>query len=147
MLKAQDSNTWLAFQDVETTSSEDVHANIYDHLTDAGRRFGLNPETTQSNGLFYIDPVRGKINFSSQLNGETVILKYISDTLGTDGEMQVHKFAEEAVYKWIAHAILATRINTPEYLVARFKKERFRLQTKLLINFIISDIRTYICFI
>ena len=39
--------------------------------------------------------------------------------------MQVHKFAEEAVYKWIAHAILATRINTPEYLVARFKKERF----------------------
>ena len=39
--------------------------------------------------------------------------------------MQVHKFAEEAVYKWIAHAVLATRINTPEYLVARFKKERF----------------------
>ena len=29
------------------------------------------------------------------------------------------------MYKWIAHAILATRENMPEYLVARFKKERF----------------------
>ena len=37
----------------------------------------------------------------------------------------MHKFAEEAMYKSIAHAILATRQNTPEYLVARFKRERF----------------------
>ena len=37
--------------------------------------------------------------------------------------MQVHKFAEEAMYKYIAHAILATRANTPEYLVDRFKRE------------------------
>jgi len=39
--------------------------------------------------------------------------------------MQVHKFAEEAMYKCIAHAIVATRANTPEQLVRRFKKERF----------------------
>jgi len=39
--------------------------------------------------------------------------------------MQVHKFAEEAMYKWISHAVLASRANTPEYLVARYKKERF----------------------
>ena len=39
--------------------------------------------------------------------------------------MVVHKFAEEALYKHIAHAILATRANTQEYLVQRFKKERF----------------------
>ena len=54
-----------------------------------------------------------------------MILDYISDSLGTDGEMQVHKFAEEAMYKHIAHAILATRANTPEYIVQRLKKERF----------------------
>ena len=29
------------------------------------------------------------------------------------------------MYKWIAHAILSTRINIPEYLVQRFKRERF----------------------
>ena len=52
-----------------------------------------------------------------------VTLKYISDGLATDEEMQVHKFAEEAMYKYIAHAILSTRANTPEYLVMRFKKE------------------------
>ena len=50
-------------------------------------------------------------------------MKYISDGLATDGEMLIHKFAEEALYKHIAHAILATRANTPEYLVARFKRE------------------------
>ena len=38
--------------------------------------------------------------------------------------MRVHKFAEEAIYKYVAHAILATRIGTPEYVVARFKKEK-----------------------
>ena len=37
--------------------------------------------------------------------------------------MVVHKFAEEAMYKHIAHAILATRANVQEYIVARFKKE------------------------
>ena len=57
--------------------------------------------------------------------------------------MRVHKFAEEAMYKWIAHAILATKMGTPEYLVARFKKERFAAirQPKLrLSNFKIEDI-------
>ena len=55
----------------------------------------------------------------------TVVLDYISDSLGTDGEMQVHKFAEEAMYAWMTHAILAGKANVPEYLVARLKKERF----------------------
>ena len=39
--------------------------------------------------------------------------------------MQVHKFAEEAMYKWIAHAIMSTRANVQEHVVQRFKKERF----------------------
>jgi hypothetical protein len=37
--------------------------------------------------------------------------------------MQVHKFAEEAMYKCIAYAIISTRANMPEYVVQRFKKE------------------------
>ena len=39
--------------------------------------------------------------------------------------MRVHKFAEDAMYKCIAHAIISTRANIPEYLVNRFKKEKF----------------------
>ena len=88
-------------------------------------RYGLDPQHAQANGSFYIDCYSGKIHFSSNMSGETVVLDYISDSLGTDDEMQVHKFAEEAMYKWIAHAILSTRANVPEYQVARFKKERF----------------------
>ena len=90
-----------------------------------GSRYGLDPQNTQANGHFFIDNRLGKVNFSSNIAGKTVILDYISDSLGTDGEMQVHKFAEEAMYKWISHAVMAGRINIPEYQVNRFKKERF----------------------
>jgi hypothetical protein len=39
--------------------------------------------------------------------------------------MKVHKFAEEAMYKWISYAILSSKSNIPEYQVNRLKKERF----------------------
>jgi hypothetical protein len=90
-----------------------------------GSRYGLDPQYAQANGSFYIDDSSGKIHFSSNISGKTVILDYISDSLGTDGEMQVHKFAEEAMYKWISHAILSGKANIPEYQVNRLKKERF----------------------
>ena len=98
-----------------------------------GRRYGLNPENAQTNGVFYIDQAKGVINFDSSFVNKVVALKYISDGLGDDEELTVHKFAEEALYKYIAHAILATRANTPEYLVMRFKKEAAtaRRNTKL----------------
>jgi len=77
------------------------------------------------NGSFFIDELKGKIFFSAHLTGKILVLKYISDGVATAEEKVVHKFAEEAMYKSIAHAILATRANTPEYLVNRFKKEKF----------------------
>ena len=102
---------------------QDYQNDIY--WPNEGRRFGLDPQHAQINGSYYIDCDLGKIHFSSNLSGKTVILDYISDSLGTDEEMQVHKFAEEAMYKCIAYAVLSTRANTPEYVVRRFKKERF----------------------
>jgi len=39
--------------------------------------------------------------------------------------MKVHKFAEEAMYKCIAYAILSTRSNVQEYIVRRFQKDKF----------------------
>ena len=54
-----------------------------------------------------------------------MILKYISDSLGKDHEMQVHKFAEEAIYKWIAYGCIAARVDVPEYVIRRYKKEKF----------------------
>ena len=127
LLTAEESVTLSRFK----TANNDVVVESEDRLVDGdlfdlyryGRRYGLTPEHTQTNGSFYIDQTEGVIRFSSNLVGQIITLKYISDGLGTDDEMQVHKFAEEAIYKYIAHAILSTRANTPEYQIARFKKE------------------------
>lgn len=99
--------------------SADELFNMYRY----GQRFGLSPEEAQSNGSFYINQYKGIVHFSSNVAGKLITLKYISDGLAYDEDMVIHKFAEEAIYKYIAHAILATRANTPEYQVARFKKE------------------------
>ena len=89
-----------------------------------GLRYGLNPETAQQNGVFIIDELNGKISFSSDLKDKTITLKYISDGLGTDKEMKVHKFAEDAVYKSLVFNLLSTRITVPEYIINRYRKER-----------------------
>ena len=90
-----------------------------------GERYGLEPSHAQANGSFFIDELTGKIHFSSNISGKTVILKYISDSLGTDAEMKVHKFAEQAMYSHIAYAIVSTRNNVQEYIIQRLKKQRF----------------------
>ena len=120
----KNSSTWNSYKAGTTSENQDDYQDDT-YWPMEGSRYGLDPQHAQVNGSFYIDPRLGRIHFSSNISGKTVILDYISDSLGTDGEMQVHKFAEEAIYKWIAHAILATRANTQEYLVNRFKKERF----------------------
>lgn len=119
-----DSTVWSNYKSATPSENQDDYQDdIYWPME--GSRYGLDPQQAQVNGSFYIDQVSGKIHFSSNISGKTVILDYISDSLGTDGEMQVHKFAEEAMYKWISHAILAGKANIPEYQVNRFKKERF----------------------
>ena len=122
-----DSTTWNSFSSDTSNSTGD--ANGYNHDTDiydlnVGQRYGVDPAMAQGNGTYYIDNLKGLIHFSSNISGKTVILKYISDGLGTDGEMVVHKFAEEAMYKCIAYAIFSTSIYGQQ-LVPRFKKEKF----------------------
>ena len=123
VVDSDDSTTWSNYK--STTPSE----NQDDYQDDTywpmeGSRYGLDPQHAQANGSFYIDCNSGKIHFSSNISGKTVILDYISDSLGTDGEMQVHKFAEEAMYRWILHAIASGRVQTQQ-LVPRLKKEKF----------------------
>ena len=89
-----------------------------------GNRYGLEPSHAQTNGSFYIDCNSGRIYFSSNISGKTVILDYISDSLGTDEEMQVHKLAEEAMYRSILHAVASGLMQTQQ-LVPRLKKEKF----------------------
>ena len=124
ILTAEESETRKRFQTQNNTSNNN-NEDLNDRLNQGGwgRRYGLSPEQAQTNGVFYIDRITGIIYFDSSFVGKVVTLKYISDGLATDEEMVVHKFAEEALYKYIAYAVLSTRANTPEYLVARYKRE------------------------
>jgi len=124
--KDNNSDTWSNYksQTPSENNNEDYEDDVYWPMN--GQRYGLDPQHAQVNGSFYIDNTFGKINFSSNIAGRTVVLDYISDSLGTDGEMQVHKFAEEAMYKCIAYAIISTSSSQLlQQLAPRFKKERF----------------------
>jgi len=120
----KNSSTWNSYKSITPSenNNDDYEDNTYWPAN--GERYGLEPSHAQVNGSFYIDDRLGRIHFSSNISGKTVILDYISDSLGTDAEMQVHKFAEDAMYKWIAHAILSTS-SYGQPLVPRLTKEKF----------------------
>jgi len=126
-----ESDTATAFANQESanaSSSADYDDTIYG--SNQGQRYGLEPEHAQINGSFYIDEIRNFIRFGSDLGGKRIIIEYISDSLGTDAEMQVHKFAEEAMYKYIAYAILSTRANTPPVLVEQYRRSAYAEKRK-----------------
>jgi len=118
------SSTWDSYK--STTPSENNNDDYEDDVywPIEGNRYGLEPSHAQVNGSFFIDQILGKIHFSSNISGKTVILDYISDSLGTDAEMQVHKLAEDAMYKCIAHSILSAS-SYGQALVPRLTKEKF----------------------
>jgi len=120
-----ESDTWANYK--ANTPSENKNEDYEDDVywPRDGERYGLDPAHAQVNGSFYIDENSGKIHFSSNISGKTVILKYISDGLGTDEEMQVHKFAEEAMYKTMLCSIMSGRVNVGRNQLAYYKKEKF----------------------
>jgi len=127
LVEGGESTTWSNYKTNQPSENTQHDYDYDDHVFEAnvGRRYGIEPSHAQDNGSYYVDNLRGKIHFSSNLSGKTIVLDYISDSLGTDAEMQVHKFAEEAMYKSIIYAVLSTKSNIPEYIVRRYKKERF----------------------
>ena len=119
--QASSSDTWTRYSGNNSSDSDDD--DTFDAL--GGRRYGLEPENAQFNGLFFIDETRGYINFSGSISGKIVTLKYISDGLGSEDEMIVHKFAEEAMYKSIAYAIASTHTSVSPNYIPLLKRERF----------------------
>ena len=74
--------------------------------------------------MFVVDEVNGQFGFDSSLAGRTITIKYVSDGLATDKEMRIHKMAEDAIYKYIYHAIISTKLGIPEFQIMRAKKDR-----------------------
>lgn len=106
-----------------------------------GNRFGLNTETANQNPTFRIDSKQGVINFSSDIEGESCILEYISDGMVyesiLDGENQkmirrddlvsVNKLFESYIYAYIKYEILGNKLGVQEYIVNRARKEKTAL--------------------
>lgn len=109
-----------------TTDASDITylEEGYGYNVDYGKRYGIDPASANKNDTFIIDQPRGVISFSSGVKNKIIIIKYVSDGLNVDGDMQVHKFAEEAMYKSIALGIMSAKANIPEYQINRLKKER-----------------------
>ena len=102
--------------------------NVYDWSwwkLNFGQRYGMDPQTSQSNGWFQINEREGKFSFSSDLANQLIVIEYISDGLAYDTDSKVPKMAEDALYAHINYSILSTRPNIPEYIVQRYKRERF----------------------
>jgi hypothetical protein len=84
----------------------------------------MNPETSQRNGWFTINERNGTFDFTSELSNKLIVIEYVSDGNAYDLDAKIPKLAEDALYSHIAHGILASTAQTPEYLVQRFKRER-----------------------
>ena len=89
-----------------------------------GGRYGLDPQYSQQNGYFSINERLGTFSFSSNLANKLIVLEYISDGLALDSDTKIPKMAEEAMYMYIAHAILSGRANVPEYIINRFQRQK-----------------------
>ena len=96
----------------------------YNGNWNVGQFYGTDPQYANVNGYFTINEREGKIAFSSDLVDRIIVLEYISDGLGYTEDTKVPKLAEEAMYAYILHAIMSTRINQPEYIIQRLKKEK-----------------------
>ena len=122
-----ESTSWANYK--TTSPSENINQDYnYDHDDydlNVGQRYGLDSRFAQTNGSFYIDEQAGKIHFSSNISGKTLILKYISDSLGSDEEMRVHKFAEEAMYKCILCNVMMARQGVGASQKMMYKREKF----------------------
>tara|TARA_R110000796_G_scaffold211421_1_gene327518 strand:+ start:771 stop:1706 length:936 start_codon:yes stop_codon:yes gene_type:complete len=121
------SNTSSDIGSVDADNMDDEYGNL------VGARYGIDPQHAQVNGSFFIDESAGKLHFSSNISGKTVILRYISDgiaaTSSTDQSIDltksmVPKLAEEAIYKHMLYGVLLAKKDTPGGLLGALKKER-----------------------
>ena len=88
-----------------------------------GERYGANPELMNSNGIYIIDRKRGTIGFSANLVGSLITIHYVTDGLGTDAEMVIHKMAEQAVYDRTVFEALQAVEGVTEYVLNRWRKK------------------------
>jgi len=121
---ANDSLVNGRFDNLDLNSGINPYDFGYGVLNGYGQRYGLEPSTSQTNGWFNLNERENKLSFSGNLANQLIVFEYISDGLAYDLDTRVPKMAEEAMYANILYYIISGRINQPEYVVQRLKKEK-----------------------
>lgn len=80
-----------------------------------GPKYGLDTRDMFAGPAFRIN--NGVIDFSSGIANQLVVLEYISDGManGVDANINVHKFAEEFVNRYIKWKLLNAKVGIPVY--------------------------------
>ena len=89
-----------------------------------GGAYGLDTQLAQVNGWFTINERQNTFSFSNDLVDRLIILEYVSDGLAYDLDTKVPKMAEEAMYAYMSHAVMAGRSGQPEYVINRLNREK-----------------------
>lgn len=107
----------------DITENSDLYRNGWSN--NYGGRFGLDGSKANINGNFIIDKNLGVIRFSSDMQGKTIVIEYISDGLSdlAEDEIKVNKLAEKYLYHFIKYEILTNKYGVQEYIVQRAKQE------------------------
>lgn len=102
-----------------------------------GAKFYLDPSKANVNPMYSINRNEGVIDFNSEMDGETVVLEYVSDGMenGDDSLVNIHKFFEEYVYAYITYNALLGKRSIPIYertearkfMMSRLRNARIRI--------------------
>jgi hypothetical protein len=119
-----DTNGMASLNNVLNDDSS-AWADIYGNgFTTGSGLYGLQPQIAQVNGWFTINERQNTFSFSNDLVDRLIILEYVSDGLAYDLDTKVPKMAEDAMYAYMSHAVLASRSNQPEYVINRLNREK-----------------------
>lgn len=112
-----------------STKKQNYESDEYDVRDEAyGAKYGSEPERANANGTYVLDLEAGKIYFDSMFGeGDIIVLSYISDGLGENGDFAnvlVPKLAEEAVYANILYNLSKLRPSATG-MAPLYKKEAY----------------------
>jgi hypothetical protein len=126
----QTSQTLKQFGESDiATKKQNYESDEYDVRDEAyGAKYGSEPERANANGTYVLDLEAGKIYFDSMFGeGDIIVLSYISDGLGDNGDFAnvlVPKLAEDAVYANILYNLSKLRPSASG-AAGLYKKEAY----------------------
>lgn len=92
--------------------------------------FNTDQSKIFKNGSYRVDKERGIMQFSSKVDGRTIVLDYISDGLfqRDDADIRIHKFAEQAAISFIFWKLIRFRKNVSANRILMAEKQWWNMR-------------------